>query len=192
MLRRRPFYRRSTLRRLSTLEPGPRQMLINANQLKDSGKFGDAADIYERLARGAENRGILVRAPHLYLEAAYCRLISKQVQSGIDLMWQGFHLLEKTKRWHAMFENGKVAVTELHRTGQVGAADKLQAWLDQTLKDHPEEISSLSESTTAKRHPRFPPKCPQCGASIRADQADWIDEDNIECPYCGSAIPPEE
>jgi hypothetical protein len=167
-------------------------MLINANQLKDSGKFGDAADIYERLARGAENRGILVRAPHLYLEAAYCRLISKQVQSGIDLMWQGFHLLEKTKRWHAMFENGKVAVTELHRTGQVGAADKLQAWLDQTLKDHPEEISSLSESTTAKRHPRFPPKCPQCGASIRADQADWIDEDNIECPYCGSAIPPEE
>ncbi len=192
MFRRRQLNRRGMLRRLSILEPGPRQMLIHANQLKDSGHFGEAAEIYERLARGAENRGILVRAPHLYLEAAFCRLSAKQAQPSIDLMWQGFHLLEKTKRWNAIFRNGKAAELELQRAGQVEAAGKLQTWLDQTLKDYPEATIPVPEIATAQKPPRFPPKCPQCGASIHVDQAEWIDESSLECPYCGSAIQPEE
>jgi len=167
-------------------------MLINANQLKDSGKYEQAADIFERLARGAENRGMLVRAPHLYLEAAHCRLISKQVPSGIDLMWKGFHLLEKTNRWQAIFKNGNAAVTELQRAGQAEAANKLQTWVDQMIKDHPEATSTPPELTTAKKPTRFPPKCPQCGASIHLNRVDWIDEATIECPYCGSAIQSEE
>ena len=192
MFRRRPIYRRGMLRRLSALEPGPRQMLINANQLKSSGKFEEAANIFERLARGAENRGMLVRAPHLYLEAAHCRLMSKQVQPGIDLMWQGFRLLEKTNRWQAIFNNGKVAIAELQRAGQVGAANKLQSWLDQVMRDHPEAASEPPEFAAAKRPARFPPKCPQCGASIHLDRVDWIDEASVECPYCGSVIQSEE
>jgi len=167
-------------------------MLIKANQLKDSGRSGEAAEIFERLARGAENRGMLVRAPHLYLEAAHCRLHAKQVKPGIDLMWQGFYLLEKTKRWHAIYNNGKAAVDELKRLEQVETADKLQTWLDQTLKDHPEAVSPPPELAVSKHPPRLPTKCPHCGASIHGDQADWIDEASIECPYCGSAIQSEE
>jgi ribosomal protein S27AE len=192
MFRRRQLYRRGTFRRLSILEPGPRQLLIHANQLKDSGNFEEAAEIYERLARGAENRGMLVRAPHLYLEAAACRLSAKQAQPGIDLMWQGFRLLEKTKRWNAIFKNEKAATAELQRAGQAEAADKLQAWVDQTLEDHPEAISSIPLPGIAQKPAKFPPKCPQCGASVRVDRAEWIDETNLECPYCGSAIQPEE
>jgi predicted RNA-binding Zn-ribbon protein involved in translation (DUF1610 family) len=167
-------------------------MLIQANQLKQSGKFEEAANIFERLARGAEQRGILARAPHLYLEAAYCRLHAKQIQPGIDLMWQGFRLLEKTKRWRAIYMNGRKAIAELQPLEQPEAAEKLQTWLDQTLKEHPEATSSPTELTTSKKPLRFPPKCPQCGASIHMNQVDWIDEVSIECPYCGSAIQPEQ
>jgi rubrerythrin len=191
MFRRRPIIRREAVLKRSALEAGPRQMLITANQLKETGKFAEAADIYERLANGAEKRGMLLRAPHLFMEAAQCRLMIKQSQSGVDLMWRGFRLLEKTKRWPAILKNGKGAVARLQRAEQLDEANKLQTWLDQILKDHPEAAAESLERTTAKKPYRFPPKCPHCGASIRLDEVEWIDEGNIECPFCGSTIQPE-
>jgi len=41
--------------------PGPRQMLARANRLFDRGKFADAAPIFDRLAEGAAQRGMLNR-----------------------------------------------------------------------------------------------------------------------------------
>lgn len=192
MFRRRPIFRRGMLRRLSTLEPGPRQLLIKANQLKDSGKFEEAATIFERLARGAENRGMLVRAPHLYLEAAHCRLKTKQIKPGIDLMWQGFRLLEKTNRWQAIFKNGNAAVAELQHLSLDEEANKLQDWLNQIIKEHPEAASEPAEFTAKRKSIRFPPKCPQCGASVHLNRVEWIDDSSVECPYCGSVIQSEE
>jgi len=192
MFRRRPIFRRRMIRQLSAMESGPRQMLMRANQLKDVGKYSEAADIFERLGKGAQNRGMLNRAPHLYIQAAHCRLLAKQIKPGIDLMWQGFHLLEKTSRWRAIIQNGKASVEELKKLGQTEAAEKLQAWLDQVVKDHPETLTTPPGLSAEKRPLKLPSKCPFCGASIHSNQAEWLDEFTIECLYCGSSIRGED
>lgn len=169
MLRRRPFIRRRLFRQGSAIGTGPRQMLIRANQFKDSGNYLNAADIYERLGKGAQDRGMLNQAPHLYLEAAHCRLLAKQIKPGIDLMWQGFHLLEKASRWQVINQHGNSWVEELERLRLLEASNKLQIWLEQVLKDHIEAIHTHSDLSIIKTSSRVPEKCPFCGASIQSN-----------------------
>jgi tetratricopeptide (TPR) repeat protein len=185
------FRRRPLGRRFRPIPPGggPRQALINANRLEESGHYRDAAEIFERLARGAEQRGILKHAPFLYLRSAHCYLHASNAEHAIDLMNQGLQLLENTQRWSALYKAGERSVFELKETGHAEAASELQAWLDKTLKDHPEAI----QAATAPSKPslKLPSKCPFCGATVRSDQVEWIDEETAECLYCGSAVQAE-
>ena len=32
----------------------------------------------------------------------------------------------------------------------------------------------------------LPTSCLKCGASLRADEVEWVDVDTAECDYCGS------
>lgn len=57
---------------ISTAQPQARQILARANRLFDQGKFAEAAPIFERLAKGAAERGMLNRAGDLYLQSATC------------------------------------------------------------------------------------------------------------------------
>jgi hypothetical protein len=158
--------------------------------LKDNGNYKEAAEIFERLARGAHNRGMLKQAPFLYLQAAHCCLLSSQAKRGIGLMNQGLRLLEETQRWPALFKAGERSVAELRRRGHNQEADDLQGWLDDALKEHPEASQEIS-GISGRSAPRLPSKCPFCGATLRSDQIEWIDGDTAECLYCGSAVPAE-
>ena len=183
------MFRRARFRR-----PGPRQALITANRLKDNQEYEKAAQIFERLAKGAQERGMHKRAPFLYIQAAHCRLLALQPERGVGLLSQGLRLLEESQQWPALHRSGTAAVEELTRLGQIQAAEKVQSWLDQVLKDHPEAEKSSFEhlSTSVKSPPKLPAKCPYCGASIRPDQVEWITENSAECLYCGSAVQAED
>jgi len=183
MFRRRPLGRRF---RPTPPGGGPRQALMNANRLEEAGNYRDAAKIFERLARGAHQRGILKHAPFLYLRAAHCFLHASQAEHALDLMNQGLQLLEDTRRWLALNKAGSRSVYELKEMGHIQAANEVQAWLEKTLKDHPEAVQAAT--LPSKPSPKLPSKCPFCGATIRSDQVEWIDEDTAECLYCGSAV----
>jgi hypothetical protein len=162
--------------------------------MKDAGNYEEAAEIFERLAKGAQDRGILKHAPFLYLQAAHCCLLASKTDRGVGLMSQGLRLLEETQRWPALHKAGERSVTELKNLGHTEVAEKIQEWLDETLKDHPEATSPEygTPYATQKRIPKLPSKCPHCGATLRSDQAEWIDETTAECIYCGSAVKSEE
>jgi tetratricopeptide (TPR) repeat protein len=185
------FRRRPLGRRYKPIPPGggPRQALLNANRLEEAGHYRDAAEIFERLARGAHQRGILKHAPFLYLRAAHCYLLASQAEHALELMNQGLHLLHETRRWRVLHKAGERSVTELKEMGQAKAANEVQAWLDKTLQDHPEAIQAAAGSS--KPSHKLPAKCPFCGATIRSDQVEWIDEDTAECLYCGSSVQAE-
>ncbi|MBN1146646.1 MAG: hypothetical protein JXA78_05285 [Anaerolineales bacterium] len=163
---------------------------MHANRLKDNGNYQEAAEIFERLARGAHDRGVLKRAPFLYLQAGQCCLLSSQAKRGIGLINQGLRLLEETQKWPALSKAGERSIAELRRSGNNQEADELQAWLDNVVKEHPEAKQEFSD-TPGRGARRLPAKCPSCGASLRSDQVEWIDGDTAECIYCGSAVSTE-
>ena len=169
----------------------PRLALREAQQLKDRGDYKAAANIFERLAKGAEDRGI-ERAPFLYLQAAHCYILDGQTQRGVSFTNQGLRLFVKAKNWSALFRSGTRAVQVLKENELQDAAQKIQTWLDEQLADHPETksmtFSQPQTQPTGKTQPHLPNKCPYCGANLRSDQALWIDNQSVECPYCGSAV----
>ena len=79
MFRRGPIRRAARLlspRPLAALEDRPRQMLLQANLHMERGEYHRAAELYENLARGAEARGLLQRAPHLYLQSSRALILA--------------------------------------------------------------------------------------------------------------------
>jgi len=159
---------------------------MNANRLEESGHYRDAGEIFERLARGAQQRGILKHAPFLYLRAAHCYLHASQADHALNLMKQGLQLLEDTRRWQALSKAGERSIQELEELGHTQAASETRVWLDKILQDHPEAVQAAS--VTPQPALKLPEKCPFCGATIRSDQVEWIDQDTAECLYCGSAV----
>lgn len=189
MFRRRPLRRRILRRPLPPVGPpaaGPQQALAHANRLMENGDYKEAAEIFERLAQGAEQRGMLRRAPHLFLQAARARLRASQFERADELLYRGLNILADTAQWNHLHRLGNAAIDEYKRLDQQKAAEKLQAWLDEALKDHPEAIQPPIEK--AHRQASLPGKCPYCGASIRPDEVEWIDQQTVECLYCGSSI----
>jgi hypothetical protein len=43
------------------------------------------------------------------------------------------------------------------------------------------------ESAPLKR-PLLPTHCPACGAAVRPDEVEWLDDVTAECAYCGSPV----
>ena len=186
MRRRPPFppHRRPPIGRR------PRIALREAQRLKEAGDYQAAASILERLAKGAEDRGI-ERAPFLYLQAAHCFFLDGQAQRGVSLTSHGLRLLGQAERWSALYRSGTRAIQVLEENGQQEVAQKMQSWLDEQLADHPEAMTapvSPPLAQSGKPQSRLPEKCPYCGASLRSDQVFWIDEHSAECAYCGSVV----
>ena len=172
------------------MRPRPQAALRQAQRMKEAGDYKEAARIFERLAKGAEDRRI-ERAPFLYLQAAHCCLLSRQTERGVGLTSHGLRLLAQEGRWTALCRAGSRSVEILREHNQLEIADQIQIWLNEQLADHPEARSAPVSSPVTQPDEstaRLPEKCPYCGASLRSDQVHWIDARCAECIYCGSSV----
>jgi hypothetical protein len=50
------------------------------------------------------------------------------------------------------------------------------------------DTDSLTAGPSAARLPPLPTQCPGCGAPVRPDEVDWLDDVTAECEYCGSPV----
>jgi hypothetical protein len=46
----------------------------------------------------------------------------------------------------------------------------------------------LETQKTTLEPSRLPSHCQACGAAVRPDEVEWVDEQIVECAYCGSPI----
>ena len=191
MFRRGPLRRAARIMRprpLVILEERPRQMLRQANLHMERGEYQRAAEMFENLGRGAEARGMIQRAPYLYLQSARAQFLAGQVAPGMELLRRGLKLLADAERWDAAHKSASQAISELRRLGHAEQANQVQAWIDQALKAHPQAAAVPAQTVSPLQKPRLPAKCPFCGASVRPDEVEWLDETTAECPYCGSSV----
>jgi hypothetical protein len=176
---RRPFGR--PMRRVMMGEGLP--LLQRANDLLASGQYTAAAEAYEQLARGASRRGI-PRDAQLLLQAGRCRILADHVVQGMDDLKQGLSIIAGRGNLQRLQRAGGRAVAELTERGLLPQAAEIEALLKGSL---PAGVANEAvNEPTAKR--LLPVACPTCGAPLRSDDVEWVDDASAECPFCGGVV----
>ena len=176
--------------------PRPPQMLARANRLFGRGKFAEAAPIFDRLADGAAQRGMLNRAGDLYLQSARCHLEMGKATLAVE---RGKHALRLFGR-AGLF--GKIErlmprmVEALRDKGYQAEAEALRQEVEARLAEVPPERRAppgarpaawpFTARPMARRE--LPARCAACGAPVKPDDVTWLDPQTAECPYCGSVL----
>jgi len=182
MFRRRGNPMRRALRRGFFGPPEVPPALQRANTLMAQRNYSEAAAAFEELAAHADSRGG-PRAPLFHLQAGRMYVFAGQGQAGVPHIKRGLEQFAATGRYGKVQHFGQLAVKELTARGLTAEAQAIDAYLKATLPKLPQEESSVPE-----KPPVLPTHCPSCGAPVRSDEVDWIDEVTAECLYCGSPV----
>lgn len=76
---------------------------------------------------------------------------------------------------------GTRVISELNEGGLKKEAAEIETWL--------KNVSPMTSSPDPPRkRPVLPTHCPACGAALRPDEVEWLDEVTAECAYCGSSV----
>ena len=181
MFRRRPIGRRPR-------RPGGRaEMMLNqAHRLMANGEYIQAAAIFERLARGAVERGI-PRAPFLFIQAGKAYLEGGEQPKGFTLVKHGLKMLADAGRWGDLHRVGHRTLSVLEEKGYTQEKERLAAWLEEVLPENSERVAAI-KSKAVSRHPVLPTACPSCGGPLDPAVVSWRDEVTVECVFCGSMV----
>ncbi|MBT3336987.1 MAG: hypothetical protein HN855_05700 [Anaerolineae bacterium] len=170
---RRPFRR-----------AGPQRVppeLRRANELMDAGHHAQAAVAFEQIARRADaRRG--PRAPHFHLRAGRAYIFAGDTQKGMPHLKQGLAAIAAKKHWEPLQNFGQRAVDELSELGYQTESDEIAAYLAEKLP------TGTASPAKARSRPTLPTHCPGCGAPLRTDEVEWIDQKTAECIYCDSPV----
>ncbi|MBI3164618.1 MAG: hypothetical protein HYZ24_08040 [Chloroflexi bacterium] len=174
----RRMFRRQIRKTLAQEVP---PVLQEANFAFDKGEYGRAAELFEQIAQVADARGG-PRAPLFHLQAGRARVYAGQTALGIPSFKRGLELFAQRGQWHKLQNAGVRVVAELKERGSIKEAAEIEAILNGVSPSMP-----VVEAKPAKR-PLLPTHCPSCGAGIKPDEVDWLDEVTAECGYCGSPV----
>jgi hypothetical protein len=147
------------------------------------GKHTDAANIFENMARKAEDQGLLLHSPFIYLQAGRAKLLSGNLDSGFHLILHGLSILRREKRWIALARSGNRVAVDLHNFGFSTFSEEVTEFLSATL---PETLNNQLDSSQTTR--QLPLRCPDCYGVLWPEEVIGTDVETIECQYCGTAI----
>ena len=162
-------------------------ILQEANLAFDKGEFGRAAELFERIAEGADARGG-PRAPLFHLQAGRARVFAGQTALGIPSLKRGLSLFAERQQFHRLVNAKARIVDELKARGLTAEAAEIETWFKSVAPSSP-EFETLTPKT---KRPILPTHCPQCGAALRPDEVEWLDDVTAECGYCGSPVREED
>lgn len=157
-------------------------MLQRANQLMTAQDYAGAASAFEQLAKAAEGRGG-PRAPFFSLQAGRARILAGQIPAGMDHLKYGLNLFAARGQLGKVFNAGNRIAAELNQRGLTSEAGQIAEHMKSLLP----AFNAMSESTAGKKAV-LPTHCPGCGAPVRPDEMDWLDDVTAECAFCGSPV----
>jgi len=166
-------------------------MLARGNRLFNQGKFAKAAPIFERLAEGAAERGMLNRAGDLYLQSARCHLEMGKATLAVERGKQALYLFGRAGLIGKIERLMPRMVEALQEKGYQAEAEALRQEVEARLAEVPSgrwPPPGARPARPATAHRELPAKCLACGASIKPDDVTWLDPQTAECPYCGSVL----
>lgn len=176
----RRMFRRQIRKTLAQEVP---PVLQEANFAFDKGEYGRAGELFERIAETAAARGG-PRAPIFYLQAGRARVFAGQSALGMPSLKRGLELLSQQRSFLRLHRVRRRLINELHERGLLKEAAEIEAW----MKSPEVSMSEPEWQETQLKRPVLPTHCPSCGAAVRLDEVEWLDNVTAECAYCGSSI----
>jgi hypothetical protein len=158
-------------------------VLQEANFAFDKGEYGRAGELFEKIAETAAARGG-PRAPLFYLQAGRARVLAGQTALGMPSLQRGLQLLAQRRQFQRLQQAGLRVISELNERGLMKEAAEIETWLTTILPS----ASSFDNPKASAKKPVLPTHCPSCGAMVRPDEVEWLDEVTAECAYCGSPL----
>ena len=163
-----------------TLSPEVPPILQEANFAFTKGEYGRAAELFERIAQAADARGG-PRAPLFLLQAGRSRVLAGQAALGLPSIRRGMELLAEKRLFRRLYHAGEQVLTDLRKQGLENEAQEIEKYLKSALPDTPTVDTRVGR-------PTLPIHCPACGAPLRPDEVDWLNDSTAECGYCGSPV----
>lgn len=158
-------------------------LLKRAHHLMASGDYTAAASAFYELARKAEDR-FPERAPMLYLEAGRAALLAGDGKKSVPHFRKALALLGAQRRFQRVQAVGRRIVAELNERGMTAEAQEISAVVQNNLAaDQAPNTQSMSSKQAV-----LPTHCPSCGAALKPDEVEWLDQVTAECGYCGSPV----
>jgi hypothetical protein len=150
--------------------------------------YTGAARAFEELAKAASSRnGPAV--PHLYIQAGRANIKAGYVASGMSQIELALKVFAERGEWFKFQRIRNRVAEELRKNGLENEANTIINFMEEQL---PSEIKSSGGEPSGDPRPvararaTLPPRCQECGAPLRIDEVDWVDENTAECPYCGN------
>ena len=176
----RRMFRRNIRKTLAQEVP---PILQEANFAFSKGEYGRAGELFERIAEGADARGG-PRAPLFHLQAGRSRIYAGQTKLGMPSLKRGLELLAERKQFQRLQNAGQRVIAELNERGLKSEVTDIEILLKTLL---PTKTTFEAQPLPAKK-PILPTHCPSCGAAVKPDEVEWLDEITAECGYCGSPV----
>jgi len=182
------MFRRRSLRRAYRQENrgGFHRQVRQANELMDENKYAEATQAFQKLAHDAEG-AYPRRAPFLYLQAGQASILGGGTKNGVGYFKQGLTLLGAQGRFRRMQHAGDRIAADLTARGLAAEAAEITALIQGGMAQQ-----RVSDSPAPVKRPALPTHCPSCGAAVRPDEVDWLDDITAECSYCGSPVRAEK
>ncbi|MFQ6000369.1 MAG: hypothetical protein ACE5LG_01730 [Anaerolineae bacterium] len=164
--------------------------ILKVRQLLHEGRLAEAAAAFDRLAQGAEERGMLARAGQLNLEAARCYLRLDDLDSAYERARKGLRLFGEAGRPGRVRELAPRILHALQEKGHLKEAEELKKELEALIGPPPpgprERPTPAGEPIIVREE--LPEKCPHCSGPLKDEEVDWVGPHTAECPYCGGAV----
>ena len=175
----RRTFRRHVRKRLA---PNVPPVLQEANFAFDKGEYGRAAELFENIAQAVDARGG-PRASIYHLQAGRARILAGQTRLGLPSLKRGLEILAQRGPFAKLNYYGERVIAELKARDLTSETAEMESWLRKLTPSMPSpETQKLADK------PGLPTHCSACGAGVRPDEVEWLDEFTAECAYCGSPI----
>ena len=158
-------------------------VLQEANFAFDKGEYGRAGELFEQIAQNADARGG-PRAALFHLQAGRARILAGQVKLGMPWLRRGLELLAERGQLQKLDRAGPRVTSELKAHGLTSEAAEIESLL---MKLAP-ALPGMESPSTKPEKAQLPTHCPSCGAALRPDEVEWLDDVTAECAYCGSPV----
>jgi hypothetical protein len=158
--------------------------LVKANHLVSEGKPLDAARLFADMADELQRSNHPRRAANLYARAAHAFADGNNEQAALEKARKALALFTQFRmvgRTTMFFSN---ITRKMTVKGMKVAAEALQQ--EYGIQITPMPLESRQENR--RQSGLLPTNCPNCGATVHRDEVEWVDDNTVECEYCGTLV----
>lgn len=152
-----------------------------ANQLMASGQPQQAAVLLMQLAAQMQTIGRPRQTANLHAQAAHAWLSAGVEQRAMNQAGQAMQMFARLGMVQRAQEFKTNFSRRLQEAGFESSAESINRAYDTV-------VAVVDSHPALAKRGALPSACPHCGAPLRSDEVDWIDEQSAECGFCSGVV----